>query len=125
VFTTRQQKGALAVAGVISLAVGLSVELSGLPVADPFVWIAAWCWLVGVGLSVDGSRRENAVSAALLTVTSLAFTRAWIGTVTWRTTTFPTAAVVLGGFGGALAVQLLAHSAWVPVGGWRGESTVE
>lgn len=100
----------LGVTGLVSLVVGLTVEIGGLPLADPLVWVAAWCWLVAFGIGFETDRRENLLGSALLLVTVSGFTLAWIGTKTYRTTTFPEATLVLAGFGGALALQLLARS---------------
>jgi hypothetical protein len=92
--------------GVVSLGAGVAFDIGVTPFADPLVWAAAWCWLVAVGLG-DGGRRRGALAAACLVVAAVGFSLAWIGAATWRTTTFPAAGVVLGCFGGGLALQLL------------------
>lgn len=108
--TVSRSKLSLGVAGLLALVVGLQVEIGGLPLADPLIWVAAWCWLLAFGIGVENTRRENLLGISLLLVAVGAFTAAWIGTKTYRTTTFPDAAVVLVGFGTALTLQLLSQS---------------
>lgn len=100
----------LGIAGFAALVTGFAVEVEGLPLADPLVWVAAWFWLVAFGIGFESSRRENALGLLLLVVTVSGFTLAWLGTKTYRTTTFPDAAVVLVGFGTPLLLQLLSRS---------------
>jgi hypothetical protein len=93
--------------GVASLGGGLTFEISVTPFADPLVWAGVWCWLLAVGVGAE-SRRREALAAACLVVAVAGFSLAWVGAADWRTTTFPAAGVVLGCFGGGLALQLLA-----------------
>jgi len=92
--------------GLVSVGAGVVFEVGVTPLADPLVWAGAWCWLVAVGLGGE-SRRRGALAAACLVVAAVGFSLAWVGAATWRTTTFPAAGVLLGCFGGGLALQLL------------------
>ena len=99
-------KLALGGIGVVSLAGGLAFDVGATPLADPLVWAGAWCWLLAVGVGAE-SRRREALAAACLVVAVTGFSLAWVGAADWRTTTFPAAGIVLGCFGGGLALQLL------------------
>lgn len=89
----------------MALLAGLAVDLTAGPLADPLVWLAVWSLLAAVGVGGESPRRD-ALAVGGLAVAGVAFSVAWVGAATWRTTTFPTAALLFGCFGGGLALQL-------------------
>ncbi|MEZ3143434.1 hypothetical protein [Halobaculum sp. MBLA0143] len=91
--------------GAVAFLAGLAVDVNAGALADPFVWLAVWALLIGVGLGGDDPRRD-ALAAGGLVIAAVAFSLAWLGAATWRTTTFPTAGLLFGCFGVGLALQL-------------------
>lgn len=99
--------------GVVAFLAGLVVDLTAGPLADPLVWLAVWSLLAAVGVGGE-SRRRDALAVGTLAVAGVAFSVAWVGAATWRTTTFPTAGLLFSCFGGGLALQLAGDR--LPVG---------
>lgn len=92
--------------GVAAFLAGLAVDVDAGPLADPLVWLAVWTLLIGVGVGGDDPRRD-ALAVVGLVIAGVAFSVAWVGAATWRTTTFPTAGLLFCCFGGGLAFQVL------------------